>query len=547
MSIGGQPRVTGPGKGALSPSTLVTGGSSAEDGSAPLPADAEYKDGVIVEQVAVADGQGNIRQFPINTDTRREYVGSMANVWGAYITGIRSLPHSIDDITRNLGADLYDRMAYDPQIASLINIMKAATLSQPVDLTPAITDENNPRFKVAEQIHDHMHRCFEALKPTLPVVLDNMLDALYLGNKVAERVYVDGEGDDVGRHVLRKLSVKHRNALFFVVDRFGNTLGFTPAVAASSFGNFGVGLYDPEKQELVAEDKFAVLSFRPKDGDPRGTSLFRPAYNAWWLKMQVWPELLKYLAQFGGPGIIGFTAPDSRDIITPDGAGGKITQTPEEIMLGQLENWRNGSVAAFPFGALVTIAQATGNGEAFLNTISMLNRELTKAITGQELATSEGQHQARAASEVHASILELAIVLIKEMVCLMLEREVMLPSVLLNWGPDYADLIPRASLGEVKKQDKAALMSAYVAAGYEVHPSQLVAIDTELNVPPRDPASIQEMIDQKKAEDELALQPPVIAAPPGAKPGTGRTSSTAGTRTPPKPQPARAVQNRRSS
>jgi hypothetical protein len=471
---------------------------------------------VVQDNVETRDGTGQAKVVPISADLRREYVANRVNVWSTFIEGIRALPWSLDDVTRDLGDDLYEKMALDPEIAGLLTSLKTAVLAQGIELTPPIADMQDPDYQLAEQIRDFCQRSIDRLDPTLHDTLDNMLDAIGQGNKVAEIVLEEGIGEDARKFVLRKLAVKPRRSVAFVVDMYGNVVGFLGLMPGQiPLVQAGMTVFDPEKQHMLPREKFAVLAFRAKDGDPRGTSILRPAYNVWWLKMQTWPELLKYLARFGSPSVVGFTAESAQSTLTTDG----VRVTAQETMMGELVQWQNGAAAAFPFGAKVQFAEANGNGEAFRAAIQEFDRQMSKGVTGQTLATSEGQHQARAASQVHQDVLGLVVMFAKMLVAHMLVRDILRPLVAINFGADKERLAPHASLGEVAKEDIAPLLTAAAGAGYTLDPSQFAEMDAQFGMPPRDPDSIELAIARQNA-------PPVQAPPPNVPNAPDPSSDT---------------------
>jgi hypothetical protein len=171
-------------------------------------------------------------------------------------------------------------------------------------------------------------------------VLYEMLDALAFGNKIAEQIYdLDRDDDGKPRLFIKALKIKPRVSTAFVVDAYQNVLGVLallpgrgyPVVTGSVIG-------DPSKiPNLLPREKFAIFPWNAHDGDPRGTSLLRAVYNPWWLKIQVWGEYAKYLAQFAGPSLIGYTAPGQVAVPPMDALGNPIPGapliTPEQAML----------------------------------------------------------------------------------------------------------------------------------------------------------------------------------------------------------------------
>jgi len=173
------------------------------------------------------------------------------------------------------------------RIAGVMNLFKASILEDGLILAPAIDDADEPGYDQAKAICDAATPMLDALTPDMDTVLWNLMDALALGNRVAEQVY---RLDDVGGKqglVLESLRVKPRHMTAFVVDSFMHLLGlvgFIPGVGAPVMQGY---LLEPKNTpNLLPREKFCILSFRPVDNDPRGTSALRPAYAAWNMKQQ---------------------------------------------------------------------------------------------------------------------------------------------------------------------------------------------------------------------------------------------------------------------
>lgn len=420
----------------------------------------------------------------------QEYVAAGKRTW--FMAGAESLPWGIDDLSRDLGDDLYERMLYDPQVAAAIGLFRAAILETGVTLTSAVADETADGYDQADEIADWCERVLDDLDTDLDAVLWDMLECVALGNRVAEQVY-DLDMTYTGRSqlVLRKLKVKPRKSLAFVVDTYMNVLGFMALIPGQATTiQVGTAVTDlGAYPNILPRHKFAVATFRPRNHDPRGTSILRPAYNAWWLKMQAWPEYLKYLTQFASPSLIGFTGEKAQPY--RDAAGTLVT--PEQAMVNALVTFRNGTALAFPFGATVQpiIPQGTSSS-VFLDAFRLYDQQIVKAILTQTLATGEGEHQARAAAEVHQDVLGTLVMQAKKAVQRMLRRDVLMPLVRYNYGDQAVALTPHVSLGETEKQDVATLATAIAkleTAGF-VAPSQRMFLDTLLGWPQRTPEEV---------------------------------------------------------
>jgi hypothetical protein len=421
-------------------------------------------------------------------DPRKEYV---AGGWlGWYATApARALPWTIDDLTGEFGDDLYDRMLLDPQIRACVNILKAGIIEDGVQLLNARKKRDEAGYAEAQQYVDFCNEILNDLETSLDDALWNLLDAMPYGNKLAEQVYDYRTLDGQQRLVLRTLKVKPRTSTAFVVDPYMNVLGILARetdLASLTWTNSMVDVTDPP-ENLLPKEKFAILSFRSKDGDPRGTSILRAAYSWWWTKQQIVPEYLKYLTQFASPSLVGTTAPEEPPIENEDGT----KTSPVEALLQTLLTFRNGTALALPNGGNAQLIYSQGDGAAFLSAFELCDKQIGKAIVHQRLATDEGQHMARAAAQVHQDVLEQIIRQMKKGIARMIRDQILRPLIRYNYGDQAVALTPRVSLGDVVKQDVAKIATAIGALVQSrfLDPSQFDGIDEMLGLPERLPGT----------------------------------------------------------
>lgn len=460
----------------------------------------------------------------VAVNPQREYVaGGIGGSGQWYSNYARSLPWAIDDITADFGDDLYERMLLDPQVAAAVTILKASVLENGLHIAPAIADPDDPEAPRATLIADAARSMFAALHVAPEDVLWDLLDALPFGNRVAEITYGvrDGRLDVIAIHP------KPRRSLAFVVDAYGHVIGLLARIPGQAGALMQGVIDDPAAvPNLLPRDKFAILQHRTRDGDPRGTSVLRPAYTAWQYKQQTLREHLKYLTQFASPSLIGFTAPESQSFAQWDSLGNPtgpldangqpVVVTPEQAMQQALGAFRNGTAASFPHGSIVQVVHNTGDGAAFLHALELYDRYITKSILGQTLASEEGQHQARAAALVHQDILDTIIKQAKQAVVRMIRRDVLGIWVRLNWGDGLDHLIPTVTLGETEQGNLIPLITALAGAQKSglLAPSQLTAVDALINLPPRTPEEVQAATDRLIAPSPPPVAPPTPTAPP---------------------------------
>lgn len=434
---------------------------------------------------------------------QQEFVsGGSAYAWAGQTA--RALPFVIDDLSSDFGDDIYQKMSWDPQVSACLTILKASILEDGVSLAIALDDEDDERYDLAKEIHDEAEGMLDGLSVPLPDSLWDLADAVSFGNQIGELKYELRPGStDANKHrpllMLDAIKVKPRHSIVFVVDAFLNVIGLLGARPGQ--GNYlGVGsLIDPSDDRLLPREKFAILTFRPKNGDPRGSSILRPAYSPWWRKQQILPEFIRYLAQFAGPSVWATTPEGTAYQPTTDYLGnptvetldpitGLSTSSPEQQLLASLLAWRNGTALALPYGAEVHPVEMQGDGRAFLTAIAQADQQITKAILTQTLATEEGAHQARAAAETHQDVLDTLVRQGKQSVRGMLEKDVLKNWVRYNWGDDAVDLCPKVTLGRAEQADVSKLWTAAASlqsSGY-LHSSQQAELDKDLNLPARD-------------------------------------------------------------
>lgn len=433
----------------------------------------------------------------------------------------RALPKWIDDLTKDLGNDLYDRMATDGDVDSAIQTLVLSALAEGIRIMPAIdppgADETDPTIiadsKLAEQYKDFVERRLAEMKPGLRALAVELLDGLLYGHKAAEKIlYYITEGEDKGKYGYLGIKCRDRNHLSFVVDAYNNVLGFLTVQPKAGVYTLGAQtiLEDPRSlPNFLPRDKFVVFTWAPRNGDPRGTSIARSAYNPWWMKTQVLPEYYNYLRRFGTPSVVGKTPPDGSAGATVDkvdqSTGQKVLDSngePVQISAEQalsiaLSDFLNGTVLAVKGGSEVDLLFSEGNGEAFLDAFEYFGKQIHQAILKTSRATKEAQHGSKADTGTAHDLLTLLVGFIKLVLEDCLNEDVIKPLIVMNFA-DRHDLTPTVALSKADKADKAALLTAYSAAFASglIHESQLPGIDRELDLPERD----MEQVRADKAE-----------------------------------------------
>lgn len=430
----------------------------------------------------------------------RELVTSLPN---PLLMALRqSLPRYIDDVERTIGADVYEQMLRDPQVAADFNTLRLSVLSEGFRVAPAVempTGDSVPaeveaQANEAAEFVTFIERAIKRMKTPFMVQMFDMLRGIAYGNRVGEIVLDFAlSGEDAGKLVLMDIRPKPKKHIGFVMDPVGTLVGIVGVQPAEGMTAL------PEVFSLSSEDmakvlpvgKFIVFTHDMQDGLPTGTAVLRPAYNPWFVKKNIVPDYFKFLRQFGTPSIIGKAG--SEQVSAVNKATGEILESvdgnPMVIsavwdLLQTLLAFQNSVALAVPKDTEIDVVESRSDGQAFAAAFTFLNSEISKAILGTAQVSLEAQHESRSSKAVGQDVLGLRVswyrfllgVSLQPMVRLLIEQ---------NFGADKVDLAPMVVFTRVEQQDKAALIEAYSrakASGLVIEP-QLKRIWEECGMP----------------------------------------------------------------
>lgn len=447
----------------------------------------------------------------VTADPRLEYVASGGYLWLNHY--LRSLPWYIDDIQRDFGNDIYERMLFDPAVFAAFHTLKASVLREGVTVLPAedLKDPAAPSppsltgkgprqsSPMAHEIADFCRRNLDGLKRPLHSILYEILDGAAFGNKVGEMIFNDPVVDPVtGRIVqmLKTVKIKPRTSTAFVVDAYANVVGLLGLIPGQGYPVIVQGLLGKpgDVPNLLPREKFCIFVWQPHDEDPRGSSCLRSAYTPWWFKQQNLGERLKFIVRFATPSIAGFVGPDATPVPQVDANGNPLLDannkpiviTAQQSMQNALLGIQNGTVGAFAYDAKIQMLEAQGEGQAFKLFQDDCDRDINRAILYQTLASGEAQHQARASSETHQDIMELPVNYGKQTLANMIAHDICRLIVAQNYGEQFLPLLPVIGLGDVESHNFAEMAAPLGKLGYTLDQSQFEGIDADMGLPPRE-------------------------------------------------------------
>lgn len=434
---------------------------------------------------------GVISRVVTEADITRDYVASS---FMGFLPVLQALPYAFDDLTCEFGVEVYERMAQDAEVSSALDVMVFASTASDAKVYPSL-EPDHADYEMAANVAEFFTGMIDELETPLTAVRKQMVSqALTFGSSVAELDFdiapLPAAGDDAVAMVVRNIRPTAPKETAFVVDGFDRLVGVIPTKMPGL--TLPVGSMIPLStngaqlmKNIVPRAKFLVMTWNPKSNDPRGRSALRGAYTAWWAKQQIINEMLSWFAKFAQPSLWATTAPDAIASCYTDSAGNEIRKEPTEVLLEALTRFRNASVMALPHGSTVNAINMSDGGANFLAAIDWANREITRSILKQHLATSEGQHMARAAADVHQDVLSLIIISLKQWQADAIRRDILRPLTVANFGEQYKHLTPKLDLGDGDGFPVSVAEVAQLMAVEYFTEEQLPFLDKQLGLPVR--------------------------------------------------------------
>lgn len=422
-----------------------------------------------------------------------------------YLDLKRSLPRYSDDVERDFGLRIYDDMMNDASVnAALWTLWDMVDDGEP-NVVPAVSarlaasEDERRMAKRAQEVCDIVRYaiadCEESFHDS---VIQLGQGAMVKGARLAEMVFEPKLGSWQGQRVrkLRALDIKEPDTYRYIVDRNGRWLALQAIIPGVGLALVEGMVGDPQAwPNTISPEKFCHVQMRGLRRDPRGRSLLRPAYNAWWLKRQTWPQLLKWLSQWASPSLLAFLDKDAAP--TDDGT------PPEEIVALTLEKVQSGSVGALRGGMSAMLLQASGEGGQFWSSLDGYDRQIFTAVLGQGRTNKEAEHGSKADSSTGMTIVERRANRIRGVVARAIRSQVFRLIVRINCGEEDAALFtPRYQFSSASATNWAEEAKATAVLLREVtNPLQRQELLERLGLTPQ---MLEGNVSEGLAEDEEA-------------------------------------------
>jgi hypothetical protein len=460
----------------------------------------------------------------------------------------------IVDVEREYGPEEYARMELNPIVAKIKEIIITGATADEPQFSPGTSEEEaGEDWAWYEEIYQFCLDIVGGLeRPIKETYQEHLRNCLPFGHSIAEteweqRVMPKAKKRKAGtaqegpekpsgrkkfsaaelfadapktRFMPVALHVKPFGTALFAVDDFNNELGIIPAWAT---GRAGL-----DYNEIIDREKFTVVTWKKKNGDSRGESAYRPIVIWENFLRHVPAEYMRFLLTEAVDIAIGELPPDAQPYQydrAPDGSiqyeldpvsgqpnyDAPKMMTAAESMEAQVGGLRNGSGAVVPNEADIRPYRSyERKGDVFPLAINTARKLMEGAILLQDLAQSEGEHQARAAAQELGNLLALLWFNTKWSLAVMTLFDLCAPAVRQNYGDWALRFMPRLALGDYMPRDWVAEFQAMADAYFKgfVDDDQRAPLMADYNMPKPGKS-------RQQKQEEMAAQMPTGPQPDG--------------------------------
>ena len=344
---------------------------------------------------------------------------------------------SVDNALAKFGYQIYKDMMSDGVVKSCMQVKIYGVTVGGWDVLPAVGDAD-PRYQEAQDIATFVKWNLSEMSGSVESVLASIAGpAMKNGFSVNEINWKMLEKEPYSGMVgLDCIKLRPSETFTFDIDQFGNVNGLIQRIMGNEIH--------------VPLDKVLLFTYDPQQtGLPQGCSDLRAAYGPY--KEKLAHRQYRSVAgdKYSTPLAVGHYPPG-----TP--------KADQEKFLAVLKTIAVDTAIALPTGMEVEFLQASQSVMApFTETIDSCNKEISRAILGQVLATDEGKTGtgSYAQARIHEGILGMFLTDLRENV-----SETVLYEQLVKRLVDFnydTDLYPKIKLAAPSKDDLIALANAY--------------------------------------------------------------------------------------
>ncbi|MDH4388822.1 MAG: DUF935 family protein [Fimbriimonas sp.] len=254
---------------------------------------------------------------------------------------------------------------------------------------------------------EFVRQAFSKMQGSVHSILQNAMDAFVHGWSIQEIVYqADG-----GKWWIQSVHTKDPQYFTIEMDEFENPKSLRLNLPG-------------EAERLLSPDRFVIYRHRPGYGRPYGQSDLEAAMPHYREKKRLMEAWRMHLERFASP-----------TLLAKFGKG--ATSEDQNAMLRSLEALAKNSAIVFPDEFEISpLGDRNNASQGFMDAIDFHNREITRAIVGQTLTTSEGTRVGSLAmGRVHLQVFLLQLEAIRrDLADTVMNEQVIKPLVALNFG-----------------------------------------------------------------------------------------------------------------
>ncbi len=426
-------------------------------------------------------------------------MGQALDVW-------RSLPETVDQAEQDEslnseGLNLYDRMMRMSIVQGAVNQWRAAVLSAPITIgLPSEFDNIEPddmdpamrsRYDQAVEIQAFVQRSIDNLKwyrsPSISEVAWDLLGSIIQGHSLAEIVLAkEVDGVDAGKETLRRVKHKPRKNYRMVVDPYNNLVGILAIKPGKNLALWSGTLGEIFKHAgFVPVEKLAIMTLGGQ-GDPRGTSMLRGAYDPWKRTQIMRPVQVKTGVQFGGGMITATLGPNAQGGRQTGEDGVQKELSAPDFARANLKNMQSGSVGVFAEGTVITVHRPGDGGGFFEGYFAEAKRDIAVAILTTARSIMEAERSSKADAGAAENVLDTVTFWMRGRLCECLGNSIVRLLVERNYGAAIArTLMPTVLIGGTRWEDLLKNGSNLASLGYQFAPEHMANLDRRFGLPPR--------------------------------------------------------------
>lgn len=355
----------------------------------------------------------------------------------------------------------YEAMLIDGDCKSSLQLLIGLALQDGIQFLPAVEDAQVDEDSEAGFSPSEADDAWEAARfceravmdlddPLEETVRQVAFDGMAFRGGLAEKVYVESTGRDIGSLYLDRINPKHRDDWELVSDRNGNINGVRPT-----------GWARRNRASKIDIAKFLYMAWDRRSGSIFGTSVLDAAWPYWNFKAQLPSLWWDFLALFALPNYHATVGPEAEprrpiDPETGQEVEGAPTVHPVVAAFQELQKVLSmgGRLIVGEHGSEVSILEPGGQGESFKAACDYFDRKMVQSILWSARATSESEFGSKADSEGALDVVDVASMGVKSWVAARVRRAVLRDLMAVNFGEEKARrFTPLVTLGRVNRRD----------------------------------------------------------------------------------------------